>query len=546
MWMRIVFLIMTVTVARGEIVSWDNFDQTYGSGIGCVSFVNNFTCGWGGGTPSEQDFDSYVNDGYAQLSGGGVTNYFTKALNSMGMPCSGIWRLDVKLRSPDKMGLIIYLPQNIVMINSLYQETTAHPDTICDYNKRIQNGGNLAPAGFDGSLIHLYSFRCFYGVVSMYVDGKYLGILVNDSGANNSSCDFALGFGQGYSPGPDVADVYYVKVSSDQEWNNLNQLYGSGSSSFLNTYTWEWGGGTPTEQLCSGYARLTGGGTYNYATRGLNTLGIPAGGTWRLDVELCLHNRMGGTIYLPRNIVIINWAYNETVAHPNYLCDYNVRIQNGVNIAPYGFDGNQPHVYSFQCNQGNVAMFVDGTFIANLVNDAGANNSSRDFAIGFGAGLSVGPGTSDVYFAKVSSKLGWDVNDCYVHNPNLTNSTLIQNNASNFYIVFDTNNNRSPQPVEHTAASMLQNAFSCATGVVPETFPVLEPSTAEEGFTNYYSSDETCTNWYMCAGNNNNNNFAYHAVMKFPLNAIETSIQSAFLKVYLFQVACPVFMYQLK
>ncbi|MBN2375682.1 MAG: hypothetical protein JXD22_04735 [Sedimentisphaerales bacterium] len=154
----------------------DILEETYGSGGSQVSFKNTYTWQFGG-VPTESLFD-----GYANLNGGGTVNYGTRPDGTIGMPSDGNWRIDVKMRLPYKMGATFYLADNqsprwgsIILINHLYNETSAHPDTVCDYNQRIVNGGDIAPAGFDGSVAHTYSFRSKAGQVSMRVDDVLIG-----------------------------------------------------------------------------------------------------------------------------------------------------------------------------------------------------------------------------------------------------------------------------------------------------------------------------------------------------------------------------------
>ena len=202
---------------------------------------------------------------------------------------------------------------------------------------------------------------------------------------------------------------------AEMRWDVLEEHYGSGSGevSFNSKYTWLWGYGSAGETLSNGFARLSTSAGVNYAGRYDNdaTFNMPSNGTWRLEIKLRSNDTLGMNLYLADNysprwggLVMINHMYVETVAHPNTLGDYNIRLADGVDVAPSGFDGAAPHVYEFErVNSGSVTMRVDGAYVMTLLHGAGAPADGTEFQIGFGADKSTGPGTFDVYYVRISS-----------------------------------------------------------------------------------------------------------------------------------------------
>jgi len=180
-------IMLTILLPAGLIIAepaWDILNQTYGSGTGQVSFKSNYTWQWGG-TPTETRFEGYV-----RLIGGSTINYASRPNGTIGMPSSGTWRVDIKMKLLNAIGGTIYLGDNhdprrgyILTINHLHSETIAHKHTLGDYNLGIPDGGNIAPEGFNGAIEHVYSFRSVQGKVYLYLDEARIGLLTNGAGA---------------------------------------------------------------------------------------------------------------------------------------------------------------------------------------------------------------------------------------------------------------------------------------------------------------------------------------------------------------------------
>lgn len=196
-------------------------------------------------------------------------------------------------------------------------------------------------------------------------------------------------------------------------WDILDETYGPGPGkiSFAGSYLWPWSD-TPTETLSNGHANLTHGSGIDYAARANGTINLPAG-QWRMDVKIKLDNALGLSFYLgdkddPASLALVqvNALFQETVAHPNTISDYNLRIPNGGEIQPAGFDGSAPHVYSFRYGSGDMEMYLDGAHIADLIHPAaGVDAGYEALQFGFGASKSPGPGTSHIYYARISSQI---------------------------------------------------------------------------------------------------------------------------------------------
>ena len=339
--------------------------------------------------------------------------------------------------------------------------------------------------------------------------------------------------------------VSLSSVSWAVTWDILNEEYGNGSGqiSFKNTYTWQWGG-IPTETRYNGYVNLNFTSTVNYATRTNGTIGMPSDGNWRIDVKMTLPGKMGGTIYLADNqatrwgsIITINHLYDETVAHPDTIGDYNLRIANGGDIAPPGFDGSAEHIYSFRCVEGILTMFLDGIYLGTITEGAGAVGDNCELELGFGGGASPAPGTATIYYVKIASsgEVEWPVSDCCYGCYDLLNLsylaqlagnwladgcdnptwcgcsdlnrsgevditdytmgaggadriTLFEGGLSNYCIV----NIGTPNAVEHYAAELLKDAFELATGVRPVTGPSGGLNEIRLGVTDKFTSAGLC------------------------------------------------------
>ncbi len=195
-------------------------------------------------------------------------------------------------------------------------------------------------------------------------------------------------------------------------WDILDEEYGNGNGqiSFVDAYVWPWSD-TASEALHDGYAELTHGAGIDYACRENGTINLPTG-DWQMDVKLQLDNALGFSFYLGdhdnvqnRSLLQVNALYSETVPHPDTIGDYNQRIPDGGDIQPDGFDGSAPHVYSFRSDSSKIDLYLDDAFVATLTSGAGVDAGYEAAQFGFGASQSPGPGTSKVYYVKISSEV---------------------------------------------------------------------------------------------------------------------------------------------
>ncbi len=217
--LMMVLVVVAFSIVSRATVTWDLFDESYGSSSGQISFKDNYSWPWTSTTPSET-----LHDGYAELTSDSSIDYAGREEGTVNQPTDQ-WRMDVKLALPDKMGFSFYIGDNsnksntsaIVLINALYSETSQHPDTICNYNLRVQDGGNIAPAGFDSSIPHVYSYRYYLNgstyVREFWVDDTKLAELTPGAGID-TGYDIEFGLGAGKSTGG-TADIYYVRFSSE-------------------------------------------------------------------------------------------------------------------------------------------------------------------------------------------------------------------------------------------------------------------------------------------------------------------------------------------
>lgn len=199
-------------------------------------------------------------------------------------------------------------------------------------------------------------------------------------------------------------------------WDLLNETYGNGAGQvpFVSSYKWPWNGGkTASETLYDGYASLSISSGVFYACRQNGTINLPAD-QWRIDVTMQIHNAMGFSFYLgdrddtpaTKALMQVNAAYSETVAHPNVITDYNLRIANDGEIQPAGFDGSGLHTYSFRWDGSAMMFYLDGSYVTTLLSGAamaGADAGYEACQFGLGAGKSAGPGTVDFYSVRVAS-----------------------------------------------------------------------------------------------------------------------------------------------
>ena len=114
----------------------------------------------------------------------------------------------MKMQLDNALGFSFYLGdtddmgfRSLVQLNALYNETSAHPNSINDYNQRVADGGDIAPAGFDGSAVHVYSFRASDGKIDMYIDDAFVSALTIGTGVDAGYEATQFGFGANLSAG---------------------------------------------------------------------------------------------------------------------------------------------------------------------------------------------------------------------------------------------------------------------------------------------------------------------------------------------------------
>lgn len=201
-----------------------------------------------------------------------------------------------------------------------------------------------------------------------------------------------------------------VATAQGMVWDLADETYGSGAGqvSFTGSYSWPWSD-VPSQTLHDGYASISTGPGVDYACRANGTINLPTA-QWRMDVTMQLHNAMGFTFYLgdrdnplTLSLMQVNAAYNETVAHPNVITDYNFRIADGGEIQPAGFDGSALHTYSFRWDGSVTKFYLDDAYVTTLIRDAGIDAGYEACEFGLGAALSAGPGSVDFYSMKIAS-----------------------------------------------------------------------------------------------------------------------------------------------
>jgi hypothetical protein len=163
---------------QAQAQTWNVINETYGNGQGEVSFNASYAYAFGSTAPPET-----LSPGKATLNLPQGTNprYPVKLPNSLPAWAGGgsDVTLEWKIAYKDGASGAIYLAEtqstassswgHILLFNrhynGLYQASVI--EDYCAYN-----AVNLAPAGFDGSLPHVYRLVRQGGVDSWYVDGQ--------------------------------------------------------------------------------------------------------------------------------------------------------------------------------------------------------------------------------------------------------------------------------------------------------------------------------------------------------------------------------------
>jgi len=214
--------LLTYNSRNAQAQTWDVINEIYGSDTGEVSFNASYTYAFGSTAPTET-----LAGGKATLSldaGGGV-KYPVKDPSLPAWAGGGAdVTLEWKLAFKDGASAIFYLSENqsagasawghILMFNRDYNNnnTIYQANEIEDYYSR--DGASLAPAGFDGSLPHVYRLVRQGGVNSWYVDGQLLKqALVNGAGASPDGYRLELGFYADPISASSV-ELYYFRVAN--------------------------------------------------------------------------------------------------------------------------------------------------------------------------------------------------------------------------------------------------------------------------------------------------------------------------------------------
>ena len=203
------------SMAMAQVVPPVYLDHDYGSDAGKISFVNSGGYDWQYGYGGAAEL---LQADYAELTCAGDPSVSYAALTpkgSLGLPADGPFHIEMRLQSPQSEFIRIYLGdgsswQSIVSINELFNQSQPHPDTIGDFNQLIPDGGDIAPAGFDGSAWHIYAINVADGIGQISVDGIHLGQIGNGPmGAISENCDLQFGFKH--------MNVDYVAIDSNPE-----------------------------------------------------------------------------------------------------------------------------------------------------------------------------------------------------------------------------------------------------------------------------------------------------------------------------------------
>lgn len=197
--------------------TWDIFNENYGSDAGEVSFNGSYTYMWGSTAPAET-----LSPGKATLSldPGTANKYPQKDPSLPAYPAGGgDVTLEWKITLNDGASALIYLSDyqntavytwgHILLFNRNYSGYVANE--LQDY---YTPNASVAPAGFDGTVPHVYRMVRQSGVDSWYVDGQLVKQgLANGGAAAGDGCRLQWGFCENSSSASSV-DVYYFKAAT--------------------------------------------------------------------------------------------------------------------------------------------------------------------------------------------------------------------------------------------------------------------------------------------------------------------------------------------
>jgi hypothetical protein len=203
--------------------SWDILNETYGNGAGQVLFNSVYNYPFTMYTASETP-----SNGYTTLTIEPGESYVGPVKDSIpGMTWADAdVTMEVKFRvvnnTPVNFGLaeepyasgINNNWNHIWQVNELYDVAT--PNSLGDYNLHVPGPVvNVAPAGFDGSVVHTYRVTRQNGTTYLWLDDSstavWLTSLVNGAGAGQDRKAFEITFVQ-HPTDPVVVQFYSLKI----------------------------------------------------------------------------------------------------------------------------------------------------------------------------------------------------------------------------------------------------------------------------------------------------------------------------------------------
>ena len=208
-------------VQAGQPLIWDVIDEAYGSGSGRVSFNASYSSAFGSTTLVESLSSNMAT---LTLARGSAPHYPVK-LPASAPAWSGCGpgadvTLEFKLALHQGASGNLYVSQSQASASSTWDHLLCFDRTYStgyklneleDYNSR--NNVNIAPAGFDSSLVHTYRIVHQAGASSLYLDNSLLKTLIDGSGASADGYRLEWGFVENTNSASTV-DVYYFKAAN--------------------------------------------------------------------------------------------------------------------------------------------------------------------------------------------------------------------------------------------------------------------------------------------------------------------------------------------
>jgi hypothetical protein len=205
--------------------TWDVLNETYGSGAGELSFNASYNYLWGSVAPAETLSAGKATLTIPQGSVGVVYPYKPASLPA--------WDADTEVTIEWKMAFrqggsaLIYLSQTestgsstwggIEMFDLVYNSAGSvyTLNAIADYG-RYTAGQNLAPAGFDSSVPHVYRFVRQGGVNSLYLDNSPVPLISPLANMPGAAAADGYRWGWGFyknAASDSEVDIYYLKAA---------------------------------------------------------------------------------------------------------------------------------------------------------------------------------------------------------------------------------------------------------------------------------------------------------------------------------------------